>query len=76
MTAAPGPVRVMAWIVWEDGVGELVVGHAVAWTPRAVHVRSGGPAGTQHEAWVLSQCRRAPDVTSTAASFSRQSCRG
>ena len=51
MTAAPEPVRVTAWIVWEDGVEELVVGHAVAWTPRAVHVRFGVPPH-QHEAWV------------------------
>jgi hypothetical protein len=44
-------VRVTAWILWEDGVEELVVGHAVAWTPRAVQVRFGVPPH-QHETWV------------------------
>jgi hypothetical protein len=48
---AGDPVRVTAWIVSEDGVEELVVGHAVAWTPRAVHVRFGVPP-RQHETWV------------------------
>jgi len=50
-TSAGEPVRVTAWILWEDGVEELVVGHAVAWTPRAVQVRFGVPPH-QHEAWV------------------------
>ena len=45
------PVRVSAWIVWEDGVEELLVGYAVAWTPRAVQVRFGVPPH-QHETWV------------------------
>ena len=35
MTSVGDPVRVSAWIVWEDGVEELIVGHAVAWTARA-----------------------------------------
>ena len=30
------PQRVHAWILWENGVEELVQGHAVAWTKRAV----------------------------------------
>jgi hypothetical protein len=50
-TTAVEPVRVTAWILWEDGVEELVVGHAVAWTARAVLVRFGVPP-SQHEAWV------------------------
>ena len=51
MTAVGEPVRVSAWIVWEDGVEELVVGYAVAWTPRAVQVRFGVPPH-QYETWV------------------------
>ena len=51
VTAAAEPVRVSAWVVWEDGVEELVVGHAVAWTPRAVQIRFGVPPH-QHETWV------------------------
>ena len=47
--AEPAPVR--AWIVWEDGVEELVVGQAVAWTKRAVRVRWGVPPRV-FEAWV------------------------
>jgi len=30
------PQRVHAWILWEDGVEELVQAHAIAWTKRAV----------------------------------------
>jgi hypothetical protein len=37
--------------MWEDGVEELVRGHAVAWTPRAVRIRWGVPPH-QHETWV------------------------
>ena len=51
VTSVGEPVRVSAWIVWEDGVEELIVGHAVAWTPRAVQVRFGVPPH-QHETWV------------------------
>jgi hypothetical protein len=51
VTSVNEPVRVSAWIVWEDGVEELLVGHAVAWTPRAVQVRFGIPPH-QHETWV------------------------
>jgi hypothetical protein len=47
--AVPAPVN--AWIVWEDGVEELVRGHAVAWTKRAVRVRFGAPPH-QHQVWV------------------------
>jgi len=47
--AVPRPVS--AWIVWEDGVEELVPAHAVAWTKRAVRVRFGVPPH-QHEVWV------------------------
>jgi hypothetical protein len=45
------PPRVSAWILWEDGVEELVPGQAVAWTKRAVRVRFGAPPH-QHEVWV------------------------
>ena len=43
--------RVRAWILWEDGVEELVTGHATAWTKRAVRLRFGAPPH-QHEVWV------------------------
>ena len=33
------PQSVHAWILWEDGVEELVQAHAVAWTKWAVLVR-------------------------------------
>jgi hypothetical protein len=49
-TVPAEPVPVQAWIMWEDGVEELVRGHA-AWTPRAVRVRWGVPPH-QHETWV------------------------
>ena len=42
---------VNAWILWEDGVEELVPAHAIAWTKRAVRVRFGAPP-RQHEVWV------------------------
>jgi hypothetical protein len=45
------PQQVCAWVVWEDGVEELVVAYAVAWTKRAVRVRFGAPPH-QHEVWV------------------------
>ena len=45
------PQGVSAWILWEDGVEELVRAHAVAWTKRAVRVRFGAPPH-QHEVWV------------------------
>ena len=51
VNTAPEPVRVSAWVVWEDGVEELVVGHAIAWTPRAVQIRFGVPPN-HHETWV------------------------
>ena len=47
--AVPQPVQ--AWILWEDGVEELVQGHATAWTKRVVRVRFGAPPH-QHEVWV------------------------
>lgn len=50
-TVPAEPIRVQAWVVWEDGDEEVVRGHAVAWTPRAVRVRWGVPPH-QHEAWV------------------------
>ena len=43
--------QVSAWILWEDGVEELVPGHAVAWNTRAVRVRFGAPP-QQDEVWV------------------------
>ena len=45
------PERVTAWVIWEDGVEELMQAHAVAWTKRAVKVRFGAPPH-QHEVWV------------------------
>ena len=51
VSTAGRPVRVSAWVVWEDGVEELVHAYAVAWTPRAVQVRFGVPPH-QHETWV------------------------
>jgi hypothetical protein len=45
------PPRVRAWIIWEDGVEELVPGHAIAWTRRAVRVGFGVPPH-QHQVWV------------------------
>jgi hypothetical protein len=45
------PHSVHAWILWEDGVEELVQAHAMAWTKRAVQVRFGAPPH-QHEVWV------------------------
>ena len=40
-----------AWILWEDGVEELMEAQAVAWTKRAVRVRFGAPPH-HHEVWV------------------------
>ncbi len=48
---AAEPARVNAWVLWEDGVEELVPAQAVAWTPRAVKVRWGVPPH-QQESWV------------------------
>lgn len=45
------PQRVNAWILWEDGVEELVPAQAVGWTKRAVQVRFGAPPHL-HEVWV------------------------
>ena len=47
--AVPQPVH--AWILWKDGVEELIQAYAVAWTKRAVRVRFGAPPH-QHEVWV------------------------
>jgi hypothetical protein len=43
VTTAPAPAPVLAWVLWEDGVEELVRAQAVAWTRRAVRVRWGAP---------------------------------
>ena len=51
VTTATTPPPVAAWVVWEDGVEELVQGQALAWTRRAVLVRFGAPPH-QHEVWV------------------------
>ncbi len=51
VTTAAEPARVHAWILWGDGAEELVAGHAVAWTRRAVRVRWGVPPHVL-EAWV------------------------
>lgn len=45
------PQRVQAWVLWEDGVEELVQAQAIAWTKRAVRVRFGVPPH-QLEVWV------------------------
>ena len=45
------PQRVHAWVLWEDGVEELMDAQALAWTRRAVLVRFGAPPH-QHEVWV------------------------
>ena len=45
------PIPVLAWVIWEDGVEELVSALATAWTPRAVRVRFGPPPN-EHEVWV------------------------
>ena len=51
ITTAFHPAAVRAWILWEDGVEELVTGHAIAWTRRTVKVRWGIPPHIL-EAWV------------------------
>jgi hypothetical protein len=51
MSIAAVPQPVHAWILWEDGVEELVQAHAIAWTKRAVRVRFGAPPHL-HEVWV------------------------
>jgi hypothetical protein len=51
VTSSVTPHKVRAWVVWEDGVEELVDGVAAAWTKRAVQVRFGIP-GHMHEVWV------------------------
>jgi hypothetical protein len=45
------PPTVSAWILWEDGVEELVPAQAIAWTKRAVRVQFGAPPH-QQEVWV------------------------
>jgi len=45
------PQRVQAWVLWEDGVEELLPAYAIAWTKRAVLVRFGAPPH-QHDVWV------------------------
>ena len=51
VTSTLTPQTVRAWVVWEDGVEELIDGVAAAWTKRAVRVRFGIP-GHMHEVWV------------------------
>lgn len=51
VTTPAEQARVRAWIVWEDGVEELVTGQAIAWTRRAVKVRWGTPPHAL-EVWV------------------------
>ena len=51
VTSTLTPQKVRAWVVWEDGVEELIDGAAAAWTRRAVRVRFGIP-GHMHEVWV------------------------
>ena len=45
------PPKVYAWVLWEDGVEELVQSYAIGWTKRAVQVRFGAPPH-QHDVWV------------------------
>jgi hypothetical protein len=45
------PARVLARVLWEDGVEELTEANAVAWTKRAVKVSFGAPPH-QHDGWV------------------------
>lgn len=51
VTPAVVPQKVRVWVVWEDGVEELLDGVAIAWTKRSVQVRFGFP-GHMHEVWV------------------------
>jgi hypothetical protein len=51
VTTARAPTAVHAWILWEDGVEELVQGVAIAWTRKAVRVRFGAPPH-EYEVWV------------------------
>jgi len=51
VTTARAPVPVHVWVLWEDGVEELVQAVATAWTRRAVEVRFGAPPH-EHEVWV------------------------
>ena len=51
VTSTTTPQKVRVWVVWEDGVEELVDGVAVAWTKRAVRARFG-TIGHFHEVWV------------------------
>ena len=51
VTQPDEPTPVTAWVLWEDGVEEQVIGQAVAWTRRAVRVRFGAPPHL-HEVWV------------------------
>ena len=51
VTQPDAPTPVTAWVLWEDGVEEQVIGQAVAWTRRAVRVRFGAPPHL-HEVWV------------------------
>ena len=51
VTQPDAPTPVTAWVLWEDGVEEQVLGQAVAWTRRAVRVRFGAPPHL-HEVWV------------------------
>jgi len=51
ITSTTTAQEVRAWVIWEDGVAELVDGVAAAWTKRAVQVRFGIP-GHMHAVWV------------------------
>jgi len=42
---------VHVWVLWEEGVEELMDPQALAWTKRAVRVRFGATP-QQHEVWV------------------------
>lgn len=48
MTLPIAPQKVRAWVIWEDGIQELIDGVAIAWTKRAVRVRFG-ILGHMHE---------------------------
>ena len=60
VTTAYAPQMVRAWVVWDNGVEELVEAAATAWTKRAVLVRFG-ISGHMHEVWVGPEPSSEPD---------------
>jgi len=66
VTTPTEPALVRAWIAWKDGVDELVVAQAVAWTNRAVRVRWGVPPRV-FETWVWAGAVSGPELSGWAA---------